>query len=147
VAKRQSVIQTTLHSKLYIEQHIFSFLCCPIMCLYVLMSSTIPHKTSLTPVVCRRVHVLLTLFKFIGQHKKLKILFSLHYTKLMLTMLKSQTILLLPWKTIGYNIYRKMKKTIEDSSVVFLFCFLRLVYPMMPASLDCPCLIAPFGIL
>ena len=54
----------------------------------------------------------------IGQHKKLKILFSLHYTKLMLTMLKSQTILLLPWKPIGYNIYRKMKKTIEDSKEI-----------------------------
>jgi hypothetical protein len=26
--------------------------------------------------------------------------------------------------------------------VVFLFCFLRLVYPMLPISLDCPFLIA-----
>ena len=31
--------------------------------------------------------------------------------------------------------------------VVFLFAFLRIVYPMLPVSLDCQFLIAPFGIL
>jgi hypothetical protein len=31
--------------------------------------------------------------------------------------------------------------------VVFLFVFLRLVYLMLPVSLDCPFLDCPFGIL
>ena len=53
----------------------FSFLCCPIMCLYVLSSVLccllrFPHKTivfgsSLPSVVCRRAHVLFTLFVFV----------------------------------------------------------------------------------
>ena len=52
----------------------FSFLCCPIMCLYVL-SSMSSHQlrfrikmifgSSLPPVVCRRTHVLFTLFVFV----------------------------------------------------------------------------------
>ena len=54
--------------------HLFSFLCCPIMCLYVLSfvlwySYIFCIKTmfgsSLPPVVCRRAHVLFTLFVFI----------------------------------------------------------------------------------
>ena len=54
--------------------HIFSFLCCPTMCLYVLRSVwscplRFPHKTmfvsSLPPVVCRRTHVIFTLFVFV----------------------------------------------------------------------------------
>ena len=48
------------------------FLCCPIMCLYVLSfvlwcPLRFPHKTmSLLPVVCRRAHILFTLFSYSG---------------------------------------------------------------------------------
>jgi hypothetical protein len=54
--------------------HLFSFLCCPIMCLYVLSSVLkrplrFLHKTifgsSLPPVVCRRVHTLFALVVFV----------------------------------------------------------------------------------
>jgi hypothetical protein len=54
--------------------HFLSFLCCPIMCLYVLRSVVwyplrFPHKTmfgsSLPLVVCSRAHVLFTLFVFV----------------------------------------------------------------------------------
>ena len=52
--------------------HLFSFLCCPIMCLYVLccnVSYNFCIKTmfgsSLPPVFCRRAHVLFTLFVFV----------------------------------------------------------------------------------
>jgi len=58
--------------------------------------------SSYPPVVCRRVHVLFTLFVFV-------------YVK---------------WC---------------PTHIVLCFCFhfLRLVYPMLPVSLDCPFLIAP----
>jgi hypothetical protein len=55
--------------------HLFSYLRCPIMCLYSLSSVLwwplrFPHKTIfgsyLPPVVCRRAHVLFTLFVFIA---------------------------------------------------------------------------------
>jgi len=42
--------------------HDFSFLCCPIMCRYVLSSIKTMFGLSLPPVVCKRVHVLFTLF-------------------------------------------------------------------------------------
>ena len=51
--------------------HLFSFLCCPIIFLYVLSSVLwcrlrFPHNTmfgsSLPPVFCRKVHILITLF-------------------------------------------------------------------------------------
>jgi hypothetical protein len=54
--------------------HLFSFLCCPVMCLRVLSSVLwcplrFPHKHDdrfiFTPVVCRRDHVFITLFVFV----------------------------------------------------------------------------------
>jgi hypothetical protein len=53
--------------------HLFSFLCCPIMCLYVLSSVLwyqlrFPYKNdvwSLPPLVFSRAHVLFTLFVFV----------------------------------------------------------------------------------
>jgi hypothetical protein len=85
--------------------------CCSIMCLYVLIfvlwcPLRFPHTmmfvSSLSPVVCRRTHVLFTLFVFVC---------ALWY----------------------------------PAHIVLCFCFvcLRLVYSMLPVSLDCPFLIAP----
>ena len=54
--------------------HLFSFLCCPVMCLHVLSSVLwcplrFLHKHDdrfiFTPVVCRRAHVFITLFVFV----------------------------------------------------------------------------------
>jgi uncharacterized membrane protein YesL len=54
--------------------HFFSFLGCPIMCFMFLVPCCAIHydfriktmfDSSLLPVVCRRVHVLLTLFVFV----------------------------------------------------------------------------------
>jgi hypothetical protein len=41
--------------------HIFSFMCCPIMCLYILTM----FCSSLPLVVCRRAHISFTLFVFV----------------------------------------------------------------------------------
>ena len=54
--------------------HVFSFLCCPIMCLYVLSPSCDVRCdcskknmfcSSLPSVVCRKAHVLFTFFVFV----------------------------------------------------------------------------------
>ena len=90
--------------------HLFSFLCCPIMCIYVLCSLLwcplrFPHKkvfdSSLPPVVCRRAHVLFRLFVFVCV-----------------------------WWCRTHIV------------LCFCFVFLRLVYHMLPVSLDCSFLIA-----
>jgi hypothetical protein len=87
--------------------HRFSFLCCPIMCRYVLSSVLwcplrIRIKTmfgsSLPTVVCRRVHVLFTLFVFACAQ----------------------------WC---------------PTYIVLCCVCLRIVYPILPVSLDCQFLI------
>ena len=92
------------------KTHLFSFLCSPIICIYVLISCcdvrydfsiNMMFDLSLPPVVCRRAHVFFTLLVF-----ALRTLVSKTYC------------------------------------VVFLFCFYRLVYPMLPVSMDFPLLIA-----
>ena len=64
-------MSTWVHSRVFwwvCVAHLFMFLCCPIMCLYVLKSPVVMSVTisvwkrcSLPPVVCRREHVLFTL--------------------------------------------------------------------------------------
>jgi hypothetical protein len=65
--------------------------------------------SSLSPVVCRRAHVLLMLF--VGR-------------------------LMSYWYYLCLFVY-------SDVQHIFCCVFLRLVYPMLPVSLDCPFLIAP----
>jgi hypothetical protein len=88
-------------SLLQMELYVFTFWvpCCDVrydFCIKTMFGSSLP------PVVCRRPHVLFTLFMFVW----------------------------VQWC---------------PTHVVLCFCFviLRLVYPMLPVSLDCPFLIAP----
>ena len=80
---------------------VFTFLvpCCDVGCDFQIQTM---FGSSLPPFVCRRTHVLFTLFVFVC----------------------------VQWC---------------PTHIVLCFClaFLRLVYPMLPVSLDCPFLIAP----
>jgi hypothetical protein len=89
---------------------LFSCLCCPIVCLYILSSVLwcplrFPHNTMfcslLPPVVCRER------------------IYHLRY--------------IVSLRIVVSNTYCDL----------FLFCFLRLVFPILPVSLDCQFLIAP----
>ena len=93
--------------------HIFSFFCVVLLGVFIFWvpccdvrydcSIITVFGSSLLPVVCRRAHVLLTLFVFVC----------------------------VQWC---------------PTHIVLCFCFvfLRLVYPMLPVSLDCPFLISLF---
>ena len=97
--------------------HLLSFLCCLIMCFYVPRCDVrydFRIKTmldsSLPPVVCRRAHVLFVLFS----PAKHRVLFYLCY------------LCLFPHKCSMHIV------------LYFCFVFLRLVYPILPLSLNCP---------
>ena len=117
--------------------HHFSFLCCLNMCVYVLSlccgnryEFCIKNDvgSSLPPVVCRRAHVLYTLFVFVCVQWC-----SAHFVLCFCCCCLSSYCVL---SNVVSNTY----------CVVFfdLFVFaLYLVYPMLSVSLDCPFLIVP----
>jgi hypothetical protein len=87
--------------------HLFNYLCCPIMCLYLLSSVLwcslrFAHNTmfgsSSSLVFCRRAHVLFTLYRYV---------------------------FVCAWWCPTHIV------------LCFCFVFLRLVYPILPVSLDC----------
>ena len=109
----------------------FSFLGCPILFLYVPCCAArydfrikTMFSSSLSPVVCRRAHVLFMLFVFVWFVLAASYLWEGRMFYLCYLCLSA---------------YSGVQQILCCASVVFL----RLVYPMLPVSLDCPLLVVP----
>jgi hypothetical protein len=115
------------------------------VCLYLqlfvwrLMSYLCYLCSSLSPVVCRRAHVLFMLFVFVFISNCLYESSFLIYVICVTLYLQ-----LFVWGLMFYLCYLCSS---SDSGIQNILCFcivfLRLVYTMLPVSLDCPLLTAP----
>ena len=87
--------------------------------------------SSLPLVVCKRVHVLFTLFVFVCvQYKLCCVFLRLVYLMLPVSL-----------DCFCFVFLRLVYPMLPVSLDCFCFVFLRLVYPMLPVSLDCFCFV------